>query len=87
MTANAIVQARIDQATKEEARIVLAAMGLTISDAVRLLLVRVAQDKVLPFEPLSPNAETIAAMREARGGNLASFDSVEALIADLNADD
>jgi DNA-damage-inducible protein J len=87
MTANAIVQARIDQATKEEARIVLAAMGLTISDAVRLLLVRVAQDKVLPFEPLSPNAETIAAMREARVGNLPSFNSVEALLADLNADD
>jgi DNA-damage-inducible protein J len=87
MTANAIVQARIDQATKEEARIVLAAMGLTISDAVRLLLVRVAQDKVLPFEPLSPNAETIAAMREARVCILPSFNSVEALLADLNADD
>jgi DNA-damage-inducible protein J len=87
MPANAIVQARVDQETKDEAAIVLAAMGLTISDAVRLLLVRVARDKVLPFEPLSPNAETIAAMREARAGSLQSFSSVEALMADLNADD
>lgn len=87
MAANALVQARIDQETKDEATIVLAAMGLTISDAVRLLLVRVARDRVLPFEPLSPNAETIDAMREARTGNLPSFNSVEELMANLNADD
>ena len=87
MSANAVVQARIDQETKDEAALVLAAMGLTISDAVRLMLVRVARDKVLPFEPLSPNAETIEAMREARTGGLPSFDSVEALMADLNAED
>ena len=86
MKSNAIVQDRIDRETKDEATIVLAAMGLTISDAVRMLLVRVARERVLPFEPLAPNAETIAAMREARAGNLASFDSVETLLADLNAD-
>lgn len=62
-------------------------MGLTISDAVRLLPVRVARDKVLPCEPLSPDAGSIAAMREARRGDLPSFSSVEALMADLNADD
>ena len=65
----------------------LATMGLTVSDAVRLLLTRVAHDKALPFEPLRPNAETIAAMEEARAGNLARFDSIEALMADLNEDD
>jgi DNA-damage-inducible protein J len=66
MAANALVQTRIDQAVKEEATIVLAAMGLTVSDAVRLMLTRVARDRALPFEPLTPNAETIEAMREAR---------------------
>lgn len=87
MPANALVQTRIDGAIKAEAATVLAAMGLTVSDAVRLLLTRVARDKRLPFEPLVPNAETIAAMEEARAGGLRSFDSVEALMADLDADD
>jgi DNA-damage-inducible protein J len=87
MPANALVQTRIDGAVKDQAAIVLATMGLTVSDAVRLMLTRVAHDKALPFEPLVPNAETIAAMEEARSGNLKSFTSVEALMADLNADD
>jgi len=68
MAANQLVQARIDGATKEQAAAVLASIGLTLSDAVRLMLTRVAQDKALPFEPLIPNAETIAAMQEARQG-------------------
>ena len=87
MAANALVQTRINGTVKAEASAVLATMGLTVSDAVRLLLTRVAHDKALPFEPLRPNAETIAAMKEARAGNLARFDSIEALMADLNADD
>jgi DNA-damage-inducible protein J len=87
MAANALVQTRINGTVKDEASAVLATMGLTVSDAVRLLLTRVAHDKALPFEPLRPNAETITAMQEARAGNLESFDSIEALMADLNADD
>jgi DNA-damage-inducible protein J len=87
MAANALVQTRINGVVKDEASAVLATMGLTVSDAVRLLLTRVAHDKALPFEPLTPNAETIAAMHEARGGKLKSYDSVAALMADLNADD
>lgn len=87
MANNALVQTRIDASVKEEAASVLAAMGLTVSDAVRLMLIRVAREKRLPFEPLTPNAETIEAMREARRGGLASFASVEALMADLDADD
>ena len=87
MAANALVQTRINGIVKDEASAVLATMGLTVSDAVRLLLTRIAHDKALPFEPLRPNAETIAAMEEARTGKLASFDSIEALMADLNEDD
>ena len=86
MAANAVVRARIDENIKNEATIVLASVGLTVSDAFRLLLTRVAREKVLPFEPLIPNDETIAAMREARQGKLQSFDNMEALMADLNAD-
>ncbi|WP_419936161.1 type II toxin-antitoxin system RelB/DinJ family antitoxin [Candidatus Palauibacter sp.] len=84
---NQLVQARIDGAIKEEAATVLAAMGLTVSGALRLLLTKVAHEKALPFAPLVPNAATIEAMREARRGNLPQFASVEDLSDDLRADD
>ena len=87
MAANRLVQARINGEIKEEAAAVLAAMGLTISDAVRMLLTKVAQEKALPFEPLIPNATTIEAMKEARKGGLPRFDTVEELMADLHAQD
>ena len=77
----------IDEHIKEEATAVLASMGLTVSDAFRMMLTRIAREKALPFEPLVPNAETIEAMKEARSGKLASFDNLDALRADLNAKD
>ena len=86
MAANALVQTRINSTVKAEASAVLATMGLTISDAVRLLLTRVAHDKALPFEPFRPNAETIAAMEEARAGNLETVTLAE-LQAIIDADD
>jgi DNA-damage-inducible protein J len=87
MAANALVTTRIDGAIKEEAATVLATMGLTVSDAVRLMLTKVAHDHALPFDPLIPNAKTVAAMKEARRGKLPSFNTVDALVADLNAED
>ncbi len=87
MTANQLVQTRIDGAVKAEAAAVLAAMGLTVSDAVRMLLTKVAHDHALPFDPLIPNAATIAAMREARGGNLPKANSIEELKKSLRTDD
>ena len=84
---NQLVQARIDPAVKEEAATVLAAVGLTVSDALRLLLIKVAQEKALPFAPLVPKADTIEAMREARRGDLPQSASVEDLFDDLRADD
>ncbi len=68
MSANAVVRARINEEIKKEAVIVLASMGLTVSDAFRMMLTRVAVEKALPFEPLVPNEETLAAMRDARLG-------------------
>ena len=62
-------------------------MGLTISDVVRLLLTKVANEKALPFALLVPNAATIEAMREAREVNLPQFATVEDLFDDLHADD
>lgn len=87
MSANQLVQARINGAIKEEAASVLAAMGLTVSDAVRLLLTKIAHDHALPFDPLIPNDTTIAAMKESRAGKLPSAKSIAELKAALHADD
>ena len=86
MTENPVVRARIDEATKTEATAVLAAMGLSLSDAFRLLLKRVAAEKALPFEPLVPNAETVEAMKGARRGDLVTADAPNNLLASLDAD-
>lgn len=86
MTTNTVVRARIDGRIKEEAAIVLAAMGLTVSDAFRLMLTRVVREKSLPFDPPAPNAETIEAMKEARQGNLENVTLGE-LQAVLDEDD
>ncbi|OAI49382.1 XRE family transcriptional regulator [Gammaproteobacteria bacterium SCGC AG-212-F23] len=87
MPTNSVVRARIDGHIKEEASAVLAAMGLTVSDAFRIMLIRVAKEKSLPFEPLVPNAETIEAMRAARRGELVTVKNVDHLLDSLNMDD
>jgi DNA-damage-inducible protein J len=84
---NTVVRARIDEHVKEEAAAVLASIGLTVSDAFRLMMVRIAKDKALPFEPLVPNAETIEAMKAARRGELVAAGSSADLLKSLNAGD
>lgn len=85
MAANAVVRARVNEKIKEDAGIVLASMGLTVSDAFRMLLVRIATEKALPFDPLIPNEETIEAMKAARRGELTTVGKPENLLASLNA--
>ena len=87
MPSNTVVRARIDGQIKEEAAAVLDAMGLTVSDAFRMLLTRIAKERALPFEPLMPNEETIQAMQAARVGRVRTAKSADDLIAQLNADD
>ena len=87
MAATAVVRARIDENVKLEATAVLAAMGLTVSDAFRLLLTRVAREHALPFEPHAPNATTVLAMREARAIATPRFKTVNALFSSLENTD
>jgi DNA-damage-inducible protein J len=85
---NTVVRARIDERVKREAAAVLGEIGLTVSDAFRMMMVRIAKEKALPFEPLIPNAETIEAMEAARRGEfIGEFNTVDELLAHLNADD
>lgn len=82
------IRARIDTDTKERAADALNAMGgLTISDAIRLLILRVADERRLPFSVKVPSTVTIGAIEELESGKGRRFDSVEALMTDLNADD
>ena len=87
MPANAIVRARIDARVKEEATAIYAAAGLTLSDAFRMMLMRTVAERALPFDPLTPNPETVEAMKASRRGELVKVGSVDNLMADLHADD
>ena len=88
---NTVIRARIDERVKEEAAAVLEAIGLTVSDAFRLLMVRTAAEKRLPFEPLVPSEETVAAMLAARRADLVAVgrphedqDRLRAALSDLD---
>ena len=78
-----MVHVRVDEKTKRRAAKTLAAMGISVSDAVRMLLVRVAAEKALPFDVKIPNATTVKAMRAADKGKGKRFTSAGALFKDL----
>lgn len=80
------VRARIDSVTKERAADALEKMGLSISDAIRLLMLHIADERRLPFEVKVPNATTRKAIAELEAGKGKNFNSIEALMADLHAD-
>ena len=86
-TADTYVRARIDAETKERAASALEAMGLSISDAIRLLMLRIADEHRLPFEVKVPNATTKKALSELEAGKGKKFASIDDLMADLHADD
>jgi DNA-damage-inducible protein J len=83
MAADAVVRSRIDAETKKRAAAALAAMGLSISDAIRLLMLRIADEKRLPFEVKAPNASSVLAMDELVQGEGRRFDDADALFKDL----
>ena len=87
MPASAMLHVRMDEKVKAQATDALAAMGLSTSDAVRLLFYRIAADQAFPLELKVPNAETRAAMEESRRiikARKARFESAEELFAALD---
>jgi len=85
-THTSMLHIRVDDDTKEQATLALTAMGLSVSDAVRLFLRRVVVDQAFPLELKVPNAETIAAMEESRAlmaKRRARFATADELFADL----
>lgn len=87
MRSDTYVRARIDTATKERASNALEAMGLSISDAIRLLMLKVADERRLPFEIRAPNVRTRKAIAELESGKAKRFSNIKALMEDLNEDD
>lgn len=86
MAHSTMVHVRVDEEIKKQASETLAAMGLSVSDAVRILLTRVVHDQAFPLELKVPNTATRMAMEEARAMTKARtvrFDSADALIHDL----
>ena len=86
-THDSVVRARIDTSIKERAADALADMGLSVSDAIRLLLIRIADERRLPFEVKAPNATTRRAIEELEAGKGLKFDSVADMMAALDAED
>lgn len=86
MAHSTMLHVRVDEDIKTQANEALAAMGLSLSDAVRILLKRVVNDQAFPLELKVPNAETRAAMEEARAMMLARgarFETADAMINGL----
>lgn len=83
MSTDTVVRARIDSDTKERATAALEAMGLSVSDAIRLLMLRIADEKRLPFAVQVPNATTVKSMNDLEGDRGKRFDSTDALFDDL----
>ena len=85
MSNDTVVRARIDSETKARASKALRDMGLTVSDAIRLLLLRVADEKRLPFARSQvPQPTTVKAMKELDEGKGRRFDSAEELFRDVD---
>jgi len=82
-----MVHIRVSGEIKEQAAEALATMGLTVSDAVRILLTRIAAEKAMPFEVRVPNRATLEAMASGARGEVSRASSVAAMMAELNADD
>jgi DNA-damage-inducible protein J len=84
MASETVVRARIDADTKERAQAALDAMGLSVSDAIRLLMVRIADEQRLPFAVEVPNTTTRKAMEELEQGKGKRFKDLDSLFKDLD---
>ena len=87
MAVSRMVQARVPNEIQDVANQVIRAAGLTVSDVVRGLMTRIAEERAIPTALFRPNAETLAAFDEIDRGGMKRFGSIDALFEDLNADD
>ena len=85
MAQDSVVRARIDEKTKRQAERVFAACGMTLSDAIRIMLTKTAKEKEIPFSIHTPNAKTIRAIKDAQKGKVTRVKDLEELLKQINA--
>lgn len=85
MAQDSVVRARIDEKTKRQAERVFAACGMTLSDAIRIMLTKTAKEKEIPFSIHTPNAKTIRAIKDAQQGKVFRAKDLEELLKQINA--
>jgi DNA-damage-inducible protein J len=85
MAQDSVVRARIDEKTKRQAERVFAACGMTLSDAIRIMLTKTAKEKEIPFSIHTPNAKTIRAIKDAQKGKVSRVKDLEELLKQINA--
>ena len=83
MRSDTVVRARIDRDTKARASEAVDSMGLSVSEAIRLLLMRVAEERRMPFDVNAPSRGTLGAVRELEEGKGTRFDPEEGLLCEL----
>lgn len=84
MGADSVIRARIETATKKRAEAALEAMGLSVSDAIRLLMVRIAEEQRFPFDVKVPNVTTRKAIEQLEKGKGKRSASARALYKNLS---
>lgn len=84
---NTFVKVRVDPKVKAQASKVLDSMGVTMTEAVNSLLVRLAKEKCMPFEMREPTPYLLEAFAEVERGDMKTFDTIEELMLDLHAKD
>lgn len=85
MKSDSVVRARVDEQLKLQAAAIFEAAGLTLSDAIRMMLLRTVQEKAIPFIPAKPNAATIRALKNSQKGQGKRFSNLEDMFKHLNA--
>lgn len=81
---SAVLKLRLEQSLKNEASLLAKSLGFTVSDAVRMFLVKFVDEKKIPFELSIPNKQTIKAIMDAENGNTIKVDSFSDLIAEID---
>jgi DNA-damage-inducible protein J len=83
---NTIIHTPIDTVIDAKAKLVLSNLGLSMNEAITLFLNHIVENKKIPFSINIPNKETLAAIEDARNGNVERYASLEAMWTDLEND-
>ena len=79
-----VLKLRLEQSLKEEANLLAKSMGITLSDVVRMFLVKFVNEQKIPFEVSIPNRQTIKAIKDVEKGHTVKVKSLSSLIEEID---